>query len=108
MRATPSGFRITTTQPVDRASALDPKSWSMSSYTYWYFEPYGSPEIQTKQLVVTPKSVSDDGLSIEIAVDGLRPTFVHELRAAGLKRAADGTPLLHDLAMYTLNRIPKP
>jgi hypothetical protein len=108
MRATPSGFRITTTQPVDRASALDPTTWSMSSYTYWYFEPYGSPEIETKQLVVTPKGVSEDGLVIELSIEGLRPTFVHELRAAGLKRAGDGEPLLHDLAMYTLNRIPKP
>jgi hypothetical protein len=80
----------------------------MSSYTYWYFEPYGSPEIETKALTVTPRSVSDDGLVIELAVDGLRPTFVHELRAKGLKRASDGAPLLHDLAMYTLNRIPKP
>ena len=45
---------------------------------------------------------------IELSIEGLRPTFVHELRATGLKRAGDGEPLLHDVAMYTLNRIPKP
>ncbi len=106
MRATPTGFRVTTTMPVDRASAMDPATWMMSSYTYLLHEPYGCPEQDTKRLTVSPLRVLDDGRTIELVVEGLRPTFVHELHADGL-RSHDGQPLLHSTAMYTLNAIPK-
>ena len=38
-------------------------------------------------------------------VDGLRAGYVHELHAEGV-RSAEGAPLLHDEAYYTLVRIP--
>jgi hypothetical protein len=43
---------------------------------------------------------------VRLIVDGLKAGNIHELSASGLK-SADGLPLLHKEAYYTLNRIPK-
>jgi hypothetical protein len=106
MRAQPQGFELVFTQPVETASALDPASWQLSSYTYLYHSTYGSDEIQTRELTVVRTSVSTDGLRVRLDVDGLRPFFVHELQARGVRNRA-GHPLLHNRAYYTLNRIPQ-
>ncbi|MCA9044696.1 MAG: hypothetical protein KDA69_10280 [Planctomycetaceae bacterium] len=105
MRAQPDGFELTFTEPVDKKSAEDLSSYQLSSYTYLYHETYGSDEIQSRDLTMTSAKLSDDGLSVHLKVDGLRPLFVHELHANGV-RSRDGNPLLHPQAYYTLNRIP--
>ncbi len=43
---------------------------------------------------------------MRLKIDGLRPLYVHELVAAGV-RSTEGQPLLHSDAYYTLNKIPK-
>ena len=105
MHARPDGFELVFTKPVDLQTATDVDSYHMSSYTYLYHSTYGSDEIQNEDLKITTATVSDDGLRVHLAVDGLRELFVHELSAKGL-RSADGEPLLHAEAYYTLNRIP--
>lgn len=105
MSARPDGFRLTFTQPVDSTSAGDIASYSMSSYTYELHERYGSDEMETKTLRITKATVSADRLSVDLAVEGLRAAYVHELHADGV-RDASGTPLLHTEAYYTLNAIP--
>lgn len=106
MRALPDGFELVFTKPMDRNSLLSPESYAMNSYTYVYQAGYGSDEIQDRSLSVRPVAVSDDGRRVRLKVDPLRPFFVHELHAPGV-RDADGQPLLHSNAYYTLNRIPK-
>jgi hypothetical protein len=105
MKARPEGFELVFTKPVDKKLAADPASYSMNSYTYLYQSSYGSDEIQKQDLVITKATVADDGLSVRLAMTGLRERFVHELAAAGV-RSLDGEPLLHPFAYYTLNRIP--
>lgn len=105
MRATKDGFDLEFTKPVERASAMDAKSFQMSSYTYLYHSTYGSDEIQKKNLKVTPVGLSDDQHTLSLKVEGRRELFVHELVAKGLK-SEEGTPLLHAEAYYTLNEIP--
>ncbi len=104
MKSKPNGFELVFTKPVDRASAESLSSYAMSSYTYLYQSSYGSDEIQKRDLEITGATVSSDGMSVRLTVDGLRSLFVHELLAKGL-RSADGEPLLHPDAYYTLNRI---
>ncbi len=106
MQALPDGFRLTFTQPVDPKTAQDPKSYTLSSYTYTYHRNYGSEEIDTAPHKITNIQVSDDNLSVTLKVDNLRATYVHELHAPGL-RNQDGKALLHPEAYYTLNKIPK-
>ena len=78
----------------------------MKSYTYELHSAYGSGEMDTKPVTISAVTVSDDGLTVELKVDGLRRSYVHELVAKGL-RSAKGLPLLHADAYYTLNEIPK-
>jgi len=106
MKARPDGFELVFTQPVDEATAADPNAYAISSYTYRYHETYGSEEIDRQDLSIERASVSSDGLTVNLRVDGLSKHHVHELRAGGV-RSRSGQPLLHPQAYYTLNRIPK-
>lgn len=106
MRAQPDGFELRFTQPVDPDTARNPDNYRMKSYTYLYHATYGSDEIQTRSLPVAVSSISADGRRVRLQVDGLRPLYVHELDASGV-RSAQGDPLLHSQAYYTLNQIPR-
>jgi len=58
-----------------------------------------------KTLKIVSATVSKDGRTVHLKVDGLRELFVHNLTARGV-RDVDGQPLLHNTAFYTLNQIP--
>lgn len=104
MKARPDGFKLVFTKPVDRGSAADPARYSGTSYTYLYSSKYGSPEIEPQPLKVTAATVSDDGMSVVLKVDGLRRFYVHELHVD--VQSADGEPILHPVGYYTLNNLP--
>lgn len=106
MRAKPDGFELTFTQPVDAATAGDLKSYTMTSYTYIFQSAYGSPEVDQGSPKITAATVGTDNLSVRLTVEGLKAGNIHELVASGVK-SAEGLPLLHKEAFYTLNRIPK-
>lgn len=105
MRATPNGFRLIFTQPIDPQSAISPNSIQMKSYTYLYHSTYGSDEIQTKTLKIASAVVSEDELEVTLKIEGLRPHYVHELHVPGVKNRS-GQNALHPYAFYTLNKIP--
>jgi hypothetical protein len=105
MRAQSNGFTLAFTEPVDAATAGNPTSYAMSSYTYLYSSAYGSDEIDGQTLKITAAEVSADKLSVRLTVDGLRALYVHELHADGLT-SANGAKLAHANAYYTLNKIP--
>ena len=106
MRATRDGFELLFTQPIDEKTASNVGSYAMSSYTYTYQAAYGSDEIQRQTPVIQSATVSADRRRVRLVVQGLRPLFVHELVASGIRNEAD-EGLLHPEAYYTLNRIPK-
>jgi len=106
MHATPDGFRLEFTQPVDPQTASDPLAYLMSRYTYQYHSTYGSDEIDPHDLTIQAATVSADRMSVTLHVDGCRELYVHELRAEGVRNQA-GEKLLHAQAYYTLNRIPR-
>jgi hypothetical protein len=106
MEARPNGFRCTFTKPIKRESA-QAQLFQIKSYTYEYHAEYGGPEIETRDLAVKVASISPDGLSVELQVEGLREYFIHELNVTGLA-SSDGESLVHPVAYYTLNHIPKP
>lgn len=106
MRAKPDGFELQFTRRIDPLIASNPDSYRMSSYTYLYHGVYGSDEIQTKTVTIDRAVVAKDGLSVRLHTSGLRPCFVHELDASAILDV-NGHPLLHSIACYTLNAIPK-
>ena len=105
MHARPNGFRLLFTEPVDPATAADPASYRLESYTYELHAAYGSAEMDRAEPRVRSASVSSDRRTVDLEVEGLRAGYVHELHLSGV-RGPEGVPLLHDEAYYTLIRIP--
>jgi azurin len=106
IRATADGFEMEFTQPVDKKAAADPLSYQITGFIYKYHPVYGSPVINDKICNLTGIQVSEDGLRVRVGLDNLREKYVHEIKAVGLKNA-EGLPLLHSSAYYTLNIIPQ-
>jgi hypothetical protein len=106
MSARADGFVLTFTKPVDRATALNPKSYTLTSYTYAYQSKYGGEPLDVKTHKIKLGGLDAASLSVHLNVEELREGYVHELHADGL-RNLNGKPLLHKAAYYTLNRIPK-
>jgi len=105
MSAKPDGFELTFTEPVDPATAGDPGSYAMSAWTYIYQSKYGSPQVDAATPTITEAKVSEDGKSVRLTVEGMVKGHVHQLDTKDLK-SADGKPLWHPKAWYTLNEIP--
>lgn len=106
MKATPDGFEIEFTKPVNRELAGNPALYNVTNFTYMYRYDYGSPIINQEDAPVKGLQVSDDGLRVRLVVDNLREKYVHEVKLGAL-RSESGTPLLHDIGYYTLNYLPE-
>ena len=57
--------------------------------------------------VITKAIPGKNGKSVILTVDGMVKGNVHELKMPGIRRKEVDQPLLHDVAYYTLNEIPK-
>ncbi|MGY8770710.1 MAG: DUF7133 domain-containing protein [Pirellulales bacterium] len=106
INAQPNGFKLTFTQPVDPKSAVNLNNYSMTTYTHFYRQAYGSPEVDHTTPEVTKAVVAEDGLSVQIEVKGLVQGHVHDFDLTGVQ-SAEGKNLVHVNAYYTLNEIPK-
>ena len=106
MQARPDGFELSFTTPVDPRTASDPASYSMREFTYIYRSQYGSPEVDEVVPKITSAVPSADGRSVRLIISPLTKGHIHELHLDGL-RSGDAQPLLHPVAYYTLNEIPK-
>ncbi|WP_228713670.1 plastocyanin/azurin family copper-binding protein [Arundinibacter roseus] len=106
IRSQPDGFDVTFTLPVDAATAGDPASYAVNSFTYKYHHTYGSPIINAEPMTIKGIIVAADGLSARLVLDEtkLRKGYIHEIKAEGIK-SANGLPLLHTTGYYTLNEI---
>ncbi|MFN0132466.1 MAG: hypothetical protein ACKVW3_08060 [Phycisphaerales bacterium] len=107
MRITPDGFVLTFTRDINARQAGDVGSYSLSSYTYEYHPEYGSKEMDTMRPTITKIEVLGPR-SVRLHIDPLRRGgmgYVHELAMPGV-RDAQGEPLLHAVAYYTVQRVP--
>ena len=107
MKAAPDGFTLRFTAPVKHDTAADSASYSMTAWTWAYREEYGGPEVDQVIPEIKSATVSPDGMSVKLVVSPLTKGHVHYLKSTGV-RSADGLPLLHADAYYTLNEIPAP
>jgi hypothetical protein len=106
MRIKPDGFELTFTQPIDKATVADIKSYSIKTYTYIMQADYGSPEVDATTPTIKGIKLGADGKSARLTIDGLVIGSVHELAMPGI-RSAQGLPLLHNTGYYTLWNLPK-
>ncbi len=105
MKLTKAGFDLTFTKPVDRASARQMAAYSLQSFTYNYWQTYGSPEEDRKAEKIESVQIASDGRTVSLTAGGLRRGRVYELHLNGL-RSTDGDAVLHPEAYYTLNELP--
>ncbi|GAB5518248.1 MAG: hypothetical protein RhofKO_04990 [Rhodothermales bacterium] len=106
VRAEPDGFTLTFTRPVDEAAFANPEAYTVTGFTYKYQRAYGSPTINQQVHPVQRAEVMADGYEVRLVLDGLREGYIHEIKLDSLA-SQGGVPLLHDVAYYTLNRIPR-
>ena len=107
INALPEGFRITFTKPVDREVAADINTYQLSTYTHIYQQGYGSPEVDHTTPRVISSQVSEDGMSVELRIDGLVQGHIHDFDLTPML-STEGGKLVHTKAYYTLNEIPLP
>ena len=106
IKAAKDGFDVSFTEPCEPATLQDVGNYALRSFTHHYQKFYGSPEVDETTPKVTAAVASSDGRSVHLVVDGLVEGHVHDFRFGAI-RSADGAPLVHTTAHYTLNRIPK-
>jgi len=106
MRAKPDGFELVFTKPVNVTSAADTKNYKLSTYTYIYRSDYGSPEVDPREPGIKSITPSGDGLSVRLVVDELTVGHVHELSLSNVT-STTGESILHPIAYYTLNYLPR-
>ena len=104
MRVRRDGFALEFTLPI-APSTCAPSSFHLESYTYRLSKTYGGPEEEKREHRIVATEIGATPREVFLHVPDLRLGFVHELHAGGI-RAADGTPLLHDVAYYTLMHLP--
>ena len=107
MRSKPDGFELTFTLPAESETLANVASYSMEAYTYIYKSGYGSPVVDRSKPIVKKAVPGKDGKSVRLYVEGLVKGNVHELKMSGIRRKGEDDALLHDVAYYTLNEIPK-
>jgi len=106
IRAANDGFDLTFTKPLAREIASDPASFEIETFTHIYQGGYGSPEVDQTTPIVSKAVVSDDGLSVHLVVEGMVKGHVHDFELNEI-RSMEGEPLVHPMAYYTLNEIPR-
>src|SRR5206468_819607 len=105
MKLTPTGFDLTFTQPVDPQTADKLASYTVKSFTYYYWSTYGSKEVDPRVENVTKVTLGKDGKTVSLNVGGLRSGRIYELRTDGVHNLR-GEAVLHPEAYYTLNQLP--
>ena len=104
MKLTKTGFALTFTKPLDRATAGEASNYSFTHYYYRYHAAYGSPKTEVTPATVRRAVVSPDGLEVSLTLDKLVPGRVYDLRPSNILSDA-GEPLTTGMAAYTLNRL---
>ncbi|WP_234983278.1 bacterial Ig-like domain-containing protein, partial [Demequina sp. NBRC 110053] len=107
MRVIEGGFEIEYTEPISEETATN----IADAYTFkqWSYAPtaqYGGPKIGEETLFVTDATVSEDGTTVTVAVEGLEPGHVVYVRSPRPFESATDKELWSTEAWYTLNSLP--
>lgn len=105
VRATPGGFSISFTAPVDAGKAANPASYALSGYTRRWKGDYATPDSDRFSPKVEKVRLAEDRLSVELDVTDLMTEFVYEFVLEPL--GAENEKFFPATATYTLNRRPR-
>ena len=107
IKAKSDGFEIEFTEALDRKN-LNAVSDKMviQQYRYEATAAYGGPKLDLEALKVREFLVSDDGMKIELKIDGLKENHVVYFNLPFDLKSKNGNKLWSSEAWYTLNKIP--
>ena len=101
------GFEITYTQPLSAATLEDLASkYQVDQWRYRATAQYGGPKLDEEDLQVTSATASEDGRTVTLQVDGMKPDRVVHLRSPRPFESASDETLWSTEAWYTLNSYP--
>lgn len=104
LKAVPSGFRVTFARPVDRVAASKPASYTVSGYTRTWKGGYTTADSGRHRATISRASVSSDGRSVTLAIDGLRTGNVYEVTCG--KISGETAEMWPATGHYSLHRMP--
>jgi hypothetical protein len=105
VRATPTGLRVTFTEPVNPEWLADPANWLVRSWTYIQTGAYGGPKADERGHAVLRVDVSADGRAADLVIEGLGPGRCYHLRVDPV--SVDGDAIWSTEAWYTMNAVPR-
>ncbi len=106
VRATPNGFEIEFTKPVDPDWLADATNYAVRSWTYEPTAEYGGPKIDERTHAVNGARAADDGRLVSIDLDGFESGRCYHVRTDPV--SAGGERIWSTEVWYTLNMIPRP
>jgi mono/diheme cytochrome c family protein len=105
LKATPDGFEIDFTKPIDRKAAAVNSNYTISGYTRVWKGGYATADSGRHKANVTSAVVSRDGKTVRLRVGGLKAGHVYEVTCSRI-----GSDEKQDLwpatGHYTLHKIP--
>ncbi|MEO0652353.1 MAG: ThuA domain-containing protein, partial [Planctomycetota bacterium] len=104
VKATPTGFALRLTEPVDASLAGDVENYTATQWRYRASAEYGGSKLDEESLEVTAVRVSEDGYEVQLDIDGLLEGRCVHLRVQ--LASARGERIWSPEVWYTLNRIP--
>jgi hypothetical protein len=104
MNITDDGFDLHFTQPMDEATLRDTANYHFRHYYYEYHLAYGSDQFDVQKVGVTGLRISNDGKTVSLKLQDLKPGYIYELTMGGLK-SRNGEPLRNKLVCYTVNTL---
>lgn len=105
VEATPTGFRIVFTQPVDPDWLADPANYLVNSWTYTHTADYGGPKADQRPHAVTRVTPAEDARSVTIELDAMQAGRCYHIRTDPTSNA--GESIWSTEAWYTLNAVPR-
>ena len=80
LNAEQGGVRVAFTEPVDPASAADPKSYAVRTWSLKRTKSYGSKHYDEKPLEIQGVEVAEDGKSVFLKIADVQPTWCMEIQ----------------------------
>lgn len=105
VQATPTGFLLTFSAPVQESLLSDPARYEVASWRYEPTEKYGGPKVDPRRHAVAHLACSGDRRQVRLSLEGLQAGRVYALTLKGM-RAEDGREPWSTNAWYTLNAVP--
>lgn len=104
MSLTQTGFDLTFTKPVSPQAAADAARFKVQSYRYGYGYKYGSPQLDKEDETVKALSLSEDGLTVSLKLDGMQSGKIYQIDLENMF-SRDGLPVINTMLCYTVNQM---